>query len=280
MKQYRFTDTTRPPVYDRVGIEIMIDGVTLERAIEGYQTLTVQGRELVGRDIESRNYKTIRAGKKTQTSRNYRASLAPNVLMSSNFTSRTLIIAYELQAPNEWEFRRLWEQMNLLINKEEIPISFSDDPDFYYIGTLSQIEEVNPDSNHVHSSFQIECMDPFKYRKQEQTWSFFTAANFPQVAEYPVVIEEVRITPRASAPHIRVSNEATGAFLQIDREIAAGTAVIIDLINAAAHTSAGLDLMPYHNVFSDFEDFSIELGERVSTNVAADVAITYRRRML
>lgn len=280
MKQYRFTDTTRPPVYDRVGIEIMIDGVTLDRAIEGYQTLTVQGRELVGRDIESRNYKTMRAGSKTQTSRNSRTSLAPNVLMSSNFTTRTLVIAYELQASNDWEFRRLWERMNLLVNKEEVQISFSDDPDFYYIGTLSQIEEVNPDSNHVHSSFQIECMDPFKHRKQEQTWSFLTAADFPQVAEYPVVIEEVRITPRVAAWPIRISNETTGAFLQIDRQFTAGTAVVIDLINAEAHTSAGLDLMPYHNVFSDFEDFSIELGERVSTNFAADVAITYRRRML
>lgn len=280
MKQYRFTDTTRPPVYDRVGIEIMIDGVTLERAIEGYQTLTVQGRELVGRDIESRNYKTIRAGKKTQTSRNYRASLAPNVLMSSNFTSRTLIIAYELKASNEWEFRRLWEQMNLLINKEEVPISFSDDPDFYYIGTLTQVEEVSADSNHVHSSFQIECMDPFKYRKQEQTWSFLTTATFPQVAEYPVVIEKVRITPRVAAWPIRISNETTGAFLQIDRQFTAGTAVVIDLVNIEAHTSTGVDLMPYHNVFSDFEDFSIDLGEHVFTNFAADVAITYRRRML
>ena len=280
MKQYRFTDTTRPPVYDRTGIEITIDGVTLDRAIEGYQTLTVQGRELVGRDIESRNYKTIRAGKKTQTSRNYRASLAPNTLLSSNLTSRTLVITYELKAPSEWEFRRLWELMNLLINKEEVPISFSDDPDFYYIGTLSQIEEVNPDSNHVHSSFQIECMDPFKYRKREQTWSFFTAADFPQVAEYPVVIEEVRITPRVAAWPIRISNETTGAFLQIDRQFTAGTAVVIDLVNIEAHTSTGVDLMPYHNVFSDFEDFSIELGERVSTNVAADVSITYRRRML
>lgn len=280
MKQYRFTDTTQSPVYDRTGIEIMIDGVTLERAIEGYQTLTVQGRELVGRDIESRNYKTIRAGKKTQTSRNYRASLAPNVLMSSNFTSRTLIIAYELKASNEWEFRRLWEQMNLLINKEEVPISFSDDPDFYYIGTLTQVEEVSADSNHVHSSFQIECMDPFKYRKQEQTWSFLTTATFPQVAEYPVVIEKVRITPRVAAWPIRISNETTGAFLQIDRQFTAGTAVVIDLVNIEAHTSTGVDLMPYHNVFSDFEDFSIDLGEHVFTNFAADVAITYRRRML
>ena len=280
MKQYRFTDTTQPPVYDRVGIEIMIDGVTLERAIEGYQTLTVQGRELVGRDIESRNYKTIRAGKKTQTSRNYRASLAPNVLMSSNFTSRTLVIAYELKGPNDWEFRRLWEQLNLLINEEEVPISFSDDPDFYYIGTLTQVEEVNPDSNHVHSSFQIECMDPFKHRKQEQTWSFLTSGTFPQESEYPVVIEEVRITPHVTASHIRITNGSTGAYLQIDREIPAETTVVIDPTNAEAHTEAGLDLMPYHNVFSDFEDFSIELGETVSTNVDADVAITYRRRML
>lgn len=280
MKQYRFTDTTQPPVYDQVGIEIMIDGVTLERTIEGYQTLTVQGRELVGRDIESRNYKTMRTGKKTQTSRNSRASLAPNMLISSNLTSRTLVITYELKAPNEWDFRRLWEQMNLLINKEEVPISFSDDPDYYYIGTLSQVEEVDPSSNHVNSYFQVECMNPFKYRKKEQTWSFVTAADFPQVAEYQVAIEEVRITPRATAPNIRISNESTGSFLQIDRSIDAGTDVIIDLINGEAHTGAGLDLMQYHNVFSDFEEFSIELGERVSTNVAADVSITYRRRML
>lgn len=280
MRQYRFTEPHQPPVYDRDGIEMMIDGITLDRVIEGYQTLTVQGRELVGRDIESRNYKTVRAGKKTQTSRNYQSRLAPNVLTSSTVTSRTLTIQYELKAPGDEEFRKLWERMNLLINKEEVPISFSDDPDYYYIGTLSQVEEVDPDSNHVNSYFQFECMDPFKYRKREQTWSFFAAADFPQVAEYPVVIEEVRITPRMTAPHIRISNEATGAILQINREISAGTSVIIDLINAEAHTSAGLDLMPYHNVFSDFEDFSIELGERVFTNFDADVAITYRRRML
>lgn len=281
MRQYKFIEPTQSPLSTWTGVETIIDGINLDRTIEGFQTLTVQGRELVGRDLESRNYKTIRAGKKTQTARNYRQSLAPNVLISSTMTSRTIVVRFEIKAKSDGIFRRIWERLNLLVNKEEVSIIFSDDPDYYYTGTLTQIEEVNPGSNHIHSSFQYECMDPFKYRIRPQTLQFLTSASFPVVADYPVIIEEIRIKPRDTAStNLRITNQTTGSFLQIDRQTLANTEIVIDLLTPDVRTAAGLDRMADLNLFSDLEDFSVELGDIVQTNVAADVWISYRRRML
>lgn len=278
--QYKYTDIDQQPVPVRSKLHTIINGVNLDTKIKGFQTLKVSGRELVGRDIESRNYKSMRAGKRTQTSRNYRQKLATNVLISSTLTSRPLEIIYKLEADTPERFREAFEYLNYYINQEEVPIIFTDDPEFYYTGTLTQVETPEPGSNHIVSSFQFECMDAFKYATIPQTWEFEHSGKFMQMSLYPVILEKIEIKALTNATTIIITNKNTGQFIRVDGSLNSGDHFTIDFTNAEIRLFNGQDITSSLYLLSDFEDFSVEYGETLETNINAAVKMTYRQRRL
>ena len=278
--QYKYTDIDKQPVPVRSKLHTIINGVNLDTKIKGFQTLKVSGRELVGRDIESRNYKSMRAGKRTQTSRNYKQKLATNVLISSTLTSRPLDVFYKLEADTPERFREAFEYLNYYISQEEVPIIFTDDPEFYYTGTLTQVETPEPGSNHIVSSFQFECMDAFKYATIPQTWEFEQTGKFMQMSLYPVILEKIEIKVNEVSSRTSITNKETGQFIRLDRSLASGQSFTIDFVNAEIRLGDGQDATTDLFLLSDFEDFSVEYGEELVTNIDSEVTVTYRQRRL
>lgn len=278
--QYKFTDIDKQPVPVRSKLHTIINGVNLDTKIKGFQTLKVAGRELVGRDIESRNYKSMRAGKRTQTSRNYRQKLASNVLISSTLTSRPIEIFYKLQADTSEQFREMFEHLNYYVNQEEVPLIFTDDPEFYFTGTLTQVETPEPGSNHITSSFQFECMDAYKYAVIPQTWKFEHTGKFMQMSLYPVLLEKIEIKALSNTATTIITNKNTGQFIRVDGSLNSGNYFTIDFTNAEVRLFNGQDITSSMYLLSDFEDFSVEYGEELITNINAEVKVTYRQRRL
>lgn len=280
MKQYQYIDVKEPATYQNVGLQTTIDGVTIESAIIGYQTLSIEGRGLVSRDIQTRDYQSLRAGGKTQSSRRKNGNLPQNKMLGSRLSSRTLRIKFELQAPTDEQFRRRWERLNALVNVAEGQFIFSDDPDFYYIGTLSEAEEVEETTNHVFSSFSVECVDPYKYSNKIFQWRFAAKGTFGGDFIYPAVLEKAEITAGASGSSLVLTNKTQGLRLQIDGAFTSGSKVEINFSNLQIYDGAGANLMPALHLLSDFEGFSMSSGDTIEANLQSDVTLYYREKRL
>lgn len=156
---YNFIDTIEHQSSGSLAAEaITINGVCLDTTIEGFRTLTVQGRELLSTDIES-----TKIGVSDGTRFKYGTK-----------PERIITVQYQLIAETNSDFRAAFEQLNRYLNVHQVRIEFADDDGKYYIGTPGQMDVVEPGHNAVIGQFEIVCNDPFKYKDAEQT---FTLTN-------------------------------------------------------------------------------------------------------
>lgn len=280
MKQYAFTDVTKRPYYFGAGLQTTVDQTTLEVAVPGYQTISVDGRGLVGRDIQTSSYQFVRAGGKTRRRQRSSSNFPKNKLLDSRLSSRTLHIRFELQANTDDQLRRRWEDLNAFVNVVDGKFTFSDDPNYYYIGTLSDAEEAEEEMNHVFSSFSVECVDPYKYSVALYPWHFVREGTFQTNDQYPATLEKAEITAGAMGESLVLLNETQGLSIKIDRDIAVGDKVILDFQEHRIYDSAGRGIMPFLNILSDFEGFSISSGDTLKANLQSNVIFYYREKRL
>ena len=70
---------------------------------------------------------------------------------------------YQLVTQSNEEFREAYNKLGGILNTEDAQLIFRDEPDKYFIGTPSLIEEVEPGRNAVVGELEFLCLDPFKY---------------------------------------------------------------------------------------------------------------------
>lgn len=130
---------------------LKINGEYIENLIEGYRTLTVEGREALSPEIST--YETgIRDG---------------STMQGKRYPARTIRITYQLIAASNEEFRSAYNKLASILDVKDAELIFDDEPDKFFTGTPSYIGEVEPGKNAVVGEFEILCLDPFKYSVME-----------------------------------------------------------------------------------------------------------------
>jgi predicted phage tail component-like protein len=149
---YEFIDTIESSEGTSLPSEaVKINGEYIENQIEGYRTLTVEGREALSPEISF--FETgIRDG---------------SVKKSKRYPARTIRITYQLIAQTNEEFRAAYNKLGQILDVEDAELIFNDEQDKFFKGTPSYIGEVPPGSNAVIGEFEILCLDPFKYSVAE-----------------------------------------------------------------------------------------------------------------
>lgn len=158
---YGFRDTT-----DTSGVlgsnlpsEAMnFNGKFLENEINGYRTLTVSGRELIGSEFKAKKIE----------------GLDGTIWKEKYLKPRTITVKYQINASSNKEFRDAYNKMNLLLSGEQVKIYFNDETDKYFIGTKTSNDEVEGGTNYVIGEIEIYCSDPRKYSTTEKE---FTATD-------------------------------------------------------------------------------------------------------
>lgn len=140
---------------------MVFNGKLFEREIPEYQTLQVQGRELVGQALD-----TLTVGNQDGER-----------LRSRRYPARKITVKYQVDADTPERFREIFYQLNALLQGQNEKFYFLDDTTKYYQGTLSEIESVPGGSNSVVSSFTLYCSDPFKYAIEEDKFEFADKAE-------------------------------------------------------------------------------------------------------
>ena len=130
---------------------LQINGEYIENLISGYRTLHVKGREALSPELE-----TFETGARDGST-----------LKKRRFPARIITVTYKLSAESDSAFREAYNALAGVLNVEDAQLIFNDEQDKYYTGTPSAIGEVEPGRNSIVSSFDILCVDPFKYSLTE-----------------------------------------------------------------------------------------------------------------
>lgn len=161
---YKFTDPGEPASEEYLPSEaVFIDGTCIDQEIDGYQTLTVSGREPVNMDYSERK-------------------IGNNLYLEDYYqTSRIIEVQYHLQADTPEELVQKFDKLNGLLDFKETKVQFADDLEHYYIGSKTEAEAPPVGVLSCVSTFQIYCPDSHKYSVVEK--EFIAKPNASGVLE-------------------------------------------------------------------------------------------------
>lgn len=151
---YKFVDTISKQSATELPSEALcINGKYIENEIEGYRTLSVEGRELLESEVLSTQIGN-------QDGRRYR---------QKRDESRIIQVNYQILSNSPEEFREKFNKLMGLISDEESKLVFADEPDKYFTGTKESVGDVDPGKLNVKGNFAFTCSDPYKYKNTEKT---------------------------------------------------------------------------------------------------------------
>ena len=133
---------------------MQINGEYIENLIDGYRTLYVTGRDLLESDITEIQVGNS-DGSEFQSKRN-----AP----------RTITVGYQLLSSSPEEFREKYNELGRILDQEQARLIFYDEPDKYFIGTKSEVGDVESGKLNVTGEFTFYCCDPYKHALTEKTF--------------------------------------------------------------------------------------------------------------
>lgn len=145
---------------------ITVDGVTLDQAIPEFTTLQVAGRELVGYSLT-----TVTVGNQDGST-----------LQKKRREPRKITVKYQIDAETPQRFREIYYKLNQILSGENKKISFADDPDKYFVGTLSDADTPGGGRLSVISSFEFTCFDPYAYANKEDVFTFGDQTTTQQIS--------------------------------------------------------------------------------------------------
>lgn len=144
---YAFKDTVGVSEGVTLPSEAMqINGEYIENVIVGYRTLQVSGRESLAPELDL--LETAQDGARIKNKR---------------YPARAITVKYQLCTESPEAFRQAYNDLGRILNCENAELIFNDEKDKFFIGTPYKLGEVPPGQNNVVSTFEILCVDPFKY---------------------------------------------------------------------------------------------------------------------
>ena len=280
-KIYKFVDINETAPERENIIDVFIDGTNLDRVVPGYTTLNVYGREVIGRNVSTSNYQISKINNKTSI-RGRRKAVQTNKFGFSSLPSRTLTIEYLMECETEQEILRRFNDLIYYANREQVQISFSDDGDFYYIGTLSNFNELEANKFNFISNFTFECIDPHKYRKTLKKFIIEpkTQKEFNYIGKYESDVEEIRSFISKDMDNLMIKNITSGTFIKINNPNHEVIDVILDIKNGEVRDKSGKNLIDKLDIFSDFEDFAVNYRDELYSNSYKNTEVYFREKVL
>lgn len=263
---YEFTDTNALPEANFPSVAMLFDGSYLEDEIEGYQTLSVSGRELIADVLE------VAEGRGKDGS----------VVISTSIPSRTLVIEYLLRADSNEDLRHKFNLLNRILRRDdrnEVVVAFTDEPDKHFYGHFEGAGEVPVDRNIVRGSFTIFCPFPYKFSDfvtftgvTAGAKTSFTASDF---TDYPAKPDYFYYIPATTISTFTIENETTGQTIILTGapgDYVAGDEIVIAYPDDEITQFDGVDIwnimadLDYVN--TDLHNFRVKPGDIVSVTPA------------
>lgn len=276
MYDFRNIDQHAYPIESKA--QTIIDGINLDETINGFMTLAVYGRELVGRNIETAEFRKVQTGTgmRTYANKNKNTSSYESRFISSSIASREFTIKFVLKAKDEEDYFSKFEELNFYLDKEDVQIRFTDDINFYYWGTVTKVENPQVDNLQAICSISFEVSNPFKFRVDSEKINFNTKTKIKKDTRYPLKIEKIKIDLKTSGNKLILKNLTDGRRIIFDKNFAAGDFIIIDFNDWSIRGKGDENFYKYLDIHSQLEEFAINTYDEIETNLNCDVEIEYR----
>lgn len=154
---YKFADTS-PAISgdpDLSAEAITINGIAIERDIEGFRTLTVSGRELIPKLLTTKVIGDSDGDIKT----------------SARLPNRTITVKYQITSKSPDEYRKKFYRLNSLLNQGESRLEFNDAKDVHFMGEFEATNTPTDGKINIISTFAFHCYQPFAYANVEKTFT-------------------------------------------------------------------------------------------------------------
>ena len=239
---YKFIDTNEANLKSYASIQTIINGFNLDTELCGYRTLNVSGRSVFGRDIETMKFSS-RKSAGSKSTRNNSNKAGTNKFFSSDVQSVVIEVEFLLEAPTNELFRELLSKFITILHQEEAKWTWTDDPNFYYTGTIKG------------NGKEIEMPD-FKEEIDILEMKFVLNSDSNKFT-----FENMNGNGKTIFSYLFKSNNRINILLEEQK----------CLLN-------GRNLMPAMDLMSDFEDFFVNPKDTILLSSACDYEIKYKLR--
>lgn len=273
---YKFIDTNEANLKSYASIQTIINGFNLDTELCGYRTLNVSGRSVFGRDIETMKFSS-RKSAGSKSTRNKGNKAGSNKFFSSDIQSMVIKVEFLLEAKTNELFRELLSKFTTILHQEEAKWTWTDDPVFYYTGTISEIGSFKEDKNSVISTFKILCVDPIK--TSIETYVLKGNGKEIQMPDFKEDIDilEMKFNLNADTNKFTFENMNGNGKTIFSYLFKAGNTIEILLKEQKALLNSR-NLMPAMDLMSDFENFFVNPKEKILLSSACDYEIRYKLR--
>lgn len=234
---------------------LMINGITIEEQISGYQTLTVTGRGPLPKKITA----------ETPDGRDGQR------FIEAYYTTRSIVVAYQIIADTAEDLIAKYSQLAAILGNNEFTFNFKDDPDWYYTGTVSATSDLPVGVLAGNGSFTITCSDPHSYSTEKTVEITNNGTVRDDCANAKLI--ELDYAPNETASTITITNNCFKMSFS-GATVNAGDTLAIDPIAQNVELN-GVDKTAWLDFDSDFENFPALGNFAVSPN--GTLVITYKK---
>ena len=279
---YRFKDVMEPSLPDMSRLQTIVDGVNLDVALKGFRTLAVYGRELIGRDVETRKYRTGGVGGKRRATQKSGGSgyMGINKMVGSSISTRSLVVDFHLESKDWREQMEAFEWLNYFINKDSCQLTFTDDLDFYWEACLGTLDTIDVNQPVMKGELKFEVMNPFKLKRDPEVFHLDTEGTFKKRSLYPVHLEAIKIQVKESGDKLLLKNTSTGDRIILNKDFSPGDEVLMNLLDNTVSGKNGESLMSCLDIRSNLESFSLSYKDIINTSLRSEVDIRFREARL
>lgn len=273
---YKFIDTNEANLKSYASIQTIINDFNLDTQLDGFRTLNVSGRSVFGRDIETLKFSARRnAGAKSTKSNSSKAG--SNKFFSSDIQSLVIEVEFILEAKSNELFREQLSKLTSILHQEEAKWTWTDDPSFYYIGTISEIGSFKEDKNSVISTFKVLCVEPIKTSiKTYELTGVGKEIKMPDVNE-EIDILEMKFSLMSSVNKFSFENKDGYGKTVFNYSLSTGNVIKVFLKEEKVLLN-GENFMEAMDLMSDFEDFFVNSNESILLSSSCAWEIKYKLR--
>lgn len=235
-------------------LNLIYDDLTLEKHIDGYHTVNVEGRGLFSPELNVINVEG-RDG---------------TIVNTQNLPARTLRVHFIIRANNSKEKREKELQLNQKLRKaEDVKVQFTDE-EGYYMGRYSGFSNIPYDYFQGEGTFDIYCQNPYKIieiteveesdyeREESKTTVYISPINSCDKIEIEEIKGEV-----VNQKEVRITSKETGDIISLKNLDSTGTLIInrdqILLNNLNVKNKLDFNVSTWKNFKTeDYDEISIE----------------------
>ncbi len=247
---YNFTDTVSKGTIGLPKEAINIDGFFLDKEINSFQTLSVYGRESLFVDMDSYSIAQKHGIK----------------VRNKKLKERRLIVKFHINAKDTTEYYDAIKKLKRHLYKEEpLRIFFNDEPDLYYEGNLTAINDFDTNYFKATGSFEIICPQPYKYHANSKQ-SILQNGKINLDSNFPLKVRNIEFPAFTSTS--TTLKIGIGDYTMTFTGLPTLTAKVLKIdFEKLAIYLGNQEITSYLNIMSDFGNIRIKDGDKITMSL-------------